>query len=61
MGNKTRWALLVAALVPTFIVAGFWQHEHAALNGTRSRLNSSELGAIATSTSSQRTTRPSSR
>ena len=43
MGNKTRWALLVAALVPTFIVAGFWQHEHAALNGTRSRLNSSEL------------------
>ena len=48
MGNKTRWALLVAALVPTFIVAGFWQHEHAALNGTRSRLNSSELGAIAT-------------
>ena len=25
MGNKTLWALLVAALVPTFIVAGFWQ------------------------------------
>jgi hypothetical protein len=47
MNDKTLWALLAASLIAGCIVAGFWHHEHQALEESRSRLIAGELRPIA--------------
>jgi hypothetical protein len=48
MNDKTLWALLAASLIAGCIVAGFWHHEHEALEESRSHLIAAELQPIAT-------------
>jgi hypothetical protein len=48
MNDKTLWALLAASLIAGSVAAGFWHHEHEALEESRSHVVAGELQPIAT-------------
>jgi hypothetical protein len=48
VSTKAVWVLFMAALVAAFVAAGFWHHEHEALEKSRAQVVASELQPIAT-------------
>jgi hypothetical protein len=48
MNDKTLWAILAPALIAGCVAAGFWHHEHEALEESRSHVVAGELQPIAT-------------
>jgi hypothetical protein len=47
MSNTTRWLLPAAALIAALVAAGFWYHEHEALDASRAQIIANELQPVA--------------